>query len=741
MKPFDSLAFLLPLLAVPLHAQSLPATRTVSIHAQTLADSTELWASGDDYKVRLDAGVAFVPRLGRSAAVNAEFRWRTLGLAGVGGSELLAVPGATAHSDHVAERDLSFARERYEPLPGGVEQTFAFDRRPALTGDLVLRGAIEGNVTPGERPAQHAPIVCRDSLGRAVVEYGAAFAVDALGRTMPLSTSAVAGEIRIHLPESLLASANYPLTIDPLLSPLLLTSTTAAGSDLDMVVTARTNLPVQYPIAVAHRRVFSATDADVELRVYKDDYSAEEKVFSEPSGSENEESLDLAVGAGGSKWVLAWSRVGSNQPSFYHVHDVGNTAYDPTYYILTRPWGNHDTHPRIGGSLSGATPNVLVVRERFAPGATTSTVVAGLLDLVTHQETTFQLSTTAAFSTASHPTISKDAAGLYWLVAWQSSSGLFPRHRLWGKRVDVSGNVSTATVSSDRAAAPVHEIAPFVGGTLGRYTIAYGEVDQSVSAGLIAGDEAMALRTLRVDWPPLGNLTTQPSQEIAASSQRRLRLMDCAYDSRTRSHWGIAWLDTMLHNLEFAVTGMTGRAVRSEHVYQSASTEHGLWASIAFDPVSWAFFIHYLTGTVDESWSHVRMEVHPDNPVTLHGVPNCSSATPTVGGRFLRGNEFASVQLNNAAPNQLAVLFLSTAAGNVSLDPFGFTGCTLLLDLGPALLGSLSVVTSAAGFAQQTIALPETLLSFDLFAQWAQLAPGANPANITATYGLQIRVR
>ncbi|MBL8900140.1 MAG: hypothetical protein JNM84_21095, partial [Planctomycetes bacterium] len=63
----------------------------------------------------------------------------------------------------------------------GVEQSFVFEKPFAADGDLVIRGAIETPLFAEPRAFSYGAIGFVDERGRAVLRYGAGFAIDASG--------------------------------------------------------------------------------------------------------------------------------------------------------------------------------------------------------------------------------------------------------------------------------------------------------------------------------------------------------------------------------------------------------------------------------------------------------------------------------------------------------------------------------------------------------------------------------
>lgn len=58
-----------------------------------------------------------------------------------------------------------------------------------------------------------------DATGTARVRVGNVTAVDSAGQRWPLPMEAEGGRLRVSVPETILAQANYPLAVDPWISP------------------------------------------------------------------------------------------------------------------------------------------------------------------------------------------------------------------------------------------------------------------------------------------------------------------------------------------------------------------------------------------------------------------------------------------------------------------------------------------------------------------------------------------
>ena len=99
----------------------------------------------------------------------------------------------------------------------GLEQTFVIASRPGGRGDLIVRGAVSSDLRAEELAATHQSLRFVDRAGQSILEYGAAFAVDARGIRHPMRTSYAGGELRLTLDATVLEQVEFPLTVDPLI--------------------------------------------------------------------------------------------------------------------------------------------------------------------------------------------------------------------------------------------------------------------------------------------------------------------------------------------------------------------------------------------------------------------------------------------------------------------------------------------------------------------------------------------
>ncbi len=143
------------------------------------------------------------------------------------------LPGAAADATVVFRH--AGIEERYEARPEGVEQSFAIASDVGLrTGaDLVIAGLVETTLapTPEGNPDARGGIIFGEG-SRGVLRYGEATAIDAAGARIaaPIALDPE-GVLTITVPGQWLATAAFPIVIDPLLGAVIQVTNTATTNE------------------------------------------------------------------------------------------------------------------------------------------------------------------------------------------------------------------------------------------------------------------------------------------------------------------------------------------------------------------------------------------------------------------------------------------------------------------------------------------------------------------------------
>jgi len=258
------LLFLLLSLAAGASAQapdgSAPPFDLRQAHGVCSDDAGVPWAVGHDYKARFaDGAMEFVPALGPTASRNLPLVFRLQSIA-CGTALLHDAAAGPAPTATIHDRQIAFVRspvvERYDATPAGVEQSFLLRERPAGDGDLIVRGAI----TTELGAQRHTDGTWRFTDGRhGGVAIGAVTGIAADGARCRGSATFADGVLELRLPAAFVATATYPLVLDPLFGTVLLPGSTGwDDSEADAAYEATAGVYL-----VAWRRSTSATDQDL----------------------------------------------------------------------------------------------------------------------------------------------------------------------------------------------------------------------------------------------------------------------------------------------------------------------------------------------------------------------------------------------------------------------------------------------------------------------------------------------
>ena len=217
-----------------------------------------LWAATGAYKVRFDpTGVTYVPFLGSTAPHNwpVTFRLDRVTVAG----EDLAISEA---AEVLRARDAVTLRrgktlEHWLLRATEVEQTFEITALPAR-GELVVEVAVD-TALEGRRLGDGFEFRGPDGG----VRYGAAVAIDAVGRRIALESELSGGRIVHRVPAGFVQQAVLPIVVDPVISTFAGTPGAYAFGRPDTAFEAGSGL-----FMVVSERRYSASDTDVwsELR-------------------------------------------------------------------------------------------------------------------------------------------------------------------------------------------------------------------------------------------------------------------------------------------------------------------------------------------------------------------------------------------------------------------------------------------------------------------------------------------
>ncbi len=191
-------------------------------------DERGLVGVGPDYVVRFapDA-VTFTPALGAAAPRDLPLVYR---LTAFGRGE--AAAAAQGAVPQVEDRCVRYrhggVEATYELRIEGVKQSFVFASLPPGDGDLIVRAAIETELSAGAIGPDGIRFAAPGVGG---VHVGGVLGIDARGRTAPGSMRWHDGALEFVLPDAFVDAAALPLVLDPLLGSVV----TLGGANDDLV--------------------------------------------------------------------------------------------------------------------------------------------------------------------------------------------------------------------------------------------------------------------------------------------------------------------------------------------------------------------------------------------------------------------------------------------------------------------------------------------------------------------------
>lgn len=753
---------LLGLLLATLPAQdpatSLPRPATSPIVAGPLApDGTPsgTWASGTNYKVRFDGGMTFHPHVGADLP-HQPFAWRTVSVR-CGDTECLpeGLAPALRHDALCAEYDFGPVRERYEVRGEGLAQSFVLTRRPAA-GDLVITGVVHTPLLLAARPAAHAPLTLHLADGRAVIEYGVAVAIDADGTTTPMTTAVLGDRIELRLPAAALASATFPLVVDPLIANTLLRQG-APIDEVDVLHESLSSPALQARLWVAESRTIAANDRDTRVYRYSSAFGgAGFEVFREISGWDTTHPR-LAPAPAANRVVVVMSLdTSADRVIWVHRHDVADTSLSTSGDLVPRTGNESHWRPDVGGRRGGGS-RVLIVfqREGVDPFAETATseVRATVFDAANPAApfvvAPFPLRP-AANRDQERPVVDQVAASNDWLVAFQEHNGNVVNDDWDIEVLSVTGTglVGTTPLSTEDAGDITrHKVGPQLAGSNGRYLLTYATrtFDQSVPKP--TSPEGQVVRAQRIDWDLTTSSGTRPwpAVDLLAPGIVTVRTTGLAHDSVSTSHWCAGVRNDSTSAYRVLKLGYTGHVVETGTLGLAAAAIPQSLA-IAFNQEQRNFPIVFAENdgsTTTNALQGTQMQYAAVAPPALLGFA-CGSGVwngvAALADRQQIGAQALPLQLTGAPVDTAAILFVSTGTLPIDGGLLGAPGCTLHPDLLlPNYLGSVGL-TIVNGACATTLDLPENLAPLTLTMQWVYLVPGANALGLLASEGLSVPV-
>jgi len=416
---------------------------------QTLAHSVlldqpgdgRIWARGQNYKASFGVeGFTYVPFLGSDAprAYPVAFT--------VGSMTVNGVPVAfnAAAVPSVQGMRVSFNRgaftEVYDLAPSGIEQSFIITQ--PVSGELAFHVATATDL----RPSAHGDRI-EFANERGMVNYSQAIAVDARQTRTTLDTRLTAGGISIKVPAATVASAAWPLVVDPVISTV--------GVETGSILTRAADVAYEPSLnryAISYVEEFSAVDHDVYSVLHNADGSqiaastatidvSTTNWANARTASKNDGDLFLtvaAVGAAPTRIIRGRTRA------------AGSTTVSAPIDISENFVGSGDKHsPDVGGDpFAGSGTFWLVVWQRDLSDADHDIHGRLVAGTATTSGGTIFIDNSGA-SVDDRPAISNSCGGTgLWMIAWDRA--FTPTdHDIRGATVDFDGTITSPSFSID----------------------------------------------------------------------------------------------------------------------------------------------------------------------------------------------------------------------------------------------------------------------------------------------------
>lgn len=405
-----------PLLRLlPLLLCSLPAlAQTTALGhgcALDVIDGT-LTAIGDHYKATFRAGeLEFTPLLGRQAPRNLPLGLQVTHCSR--GEPVAVGPAALSHGALLATFVRPELTERLEVRADGIKQSFVFDRLPPGSGDLVVRCRVRSELKPEVAHSADGLRFLHPSLGG--VGIGQVLGLDADGRSCDGSLRCDGDHLDFVLPAAFVQQARLPLVLDPLLSSIVVTSSTLADSAPDVA-------PLPAPVdayLVVWQRAVSATDSDIRGQRVGGNGALLGPLMMLETSSQNAVDPTVAASPTTGRWLVAWDQVGDIKARILSSTGALLGSLD----FANGP--NQQRSPTVSGGLFGSSDLAMCVWH----DATANQILCQQVNMATlfssFPDTV--VASGSALVTVAEPTISRDNPFSRALVLWRHSNLLGQR--------------------------------------------------------------------------------------------------------------------------------------------------------------------------------------------------------------------------------------------------------------------------------------------------------------------------
>lgn len=529
------------------------------------AGGSGLRGGGADYRVRLDTGgVRFEPALGSSAPCTQHLALTPLGVS-AGDAIVLPRPDGCEprlDADTASYEHRPGVTERFEVRPDGVALSWMFAERPAGRGDLVVRYAVDTSLPA---PAPHGDGLAFRREDGGGVAIGGVTGIDANGRTVRGTVQCSDGVLELALPGAFVASAAFPLVLDPVIGTVFSVSVGLSYDD-DEPDVAYDHVTANW--LVVWRRRFSATDFDIRgQRVSSSGSLVGGTIFFHSSGVATRPRVAISntLSIFGVAWIQqVTGAVTVSQVAFETVTSTGGTLANSLTLATSQSQVYADVD--IGSqaeALLGLPAGFVVVYRAPGQGAIRARRLTLAFPGTVTQSTEFPILTDVPLGvTYSQPAVARSTHDGNLLVVARSASVLTTGRGIAAAVVHTNDNLVGATLTfatsfSDDASAPD------VDGQGGRWVVAWdrqgsgGTYDQvrvapvtldaagtTLSAGAVTtfgGTVLSRAQTPSVGWSPARTWIGYQGKTTLPSVVTTLRVaaVDSASCTSCNDTWGV----------------------------------------------------------------------------------------------------------------------------------------------------------------------------------------------------------
>lgn len=725
----------LPLLVATALAQApapLPELRTpIHTAAPDLGVPYGTWAAGGSYKASFHDGMTFVPYLGSDYPRNQPWSWRTTS-ARLGNTGLLARAPVHRQAAWRYEYDHGGLVEAYDVRGDGLEQTFVLHSLPAA-GDLVITGAVTSALRAIDVEPAHQGLVFHDADGQPIVDYGAAWAIDARGARLPLATGHRAGTITLTVPGEWLAQAALPVVVDPLLAR---NSVMASQPVIQSVDVGRDDEAVTHTLLFAVTVAASQFDDDVRVILDTDNAAAGAEVYSDITTNWDSDGAACAFVAGANRWVIVLRRYFPSNAIREsqlrgHVHGSGSLTLNTGYVSLLPLAGINDWRPDIGGVKANAAGSQALIVFQRENNTNTAGHWANIDDSAAYGVLFDATTTSGTFGApfpiwelldldVERPTVNQVAEGgtsFSWVCAMQNYDHTILFGDEWSvrcRRIRNNGVLSNVAWFATVPMVGWQQLAPVVEGMAGRYLVTYVQADPAVLPAHTGASRGRQLITERIDWPhnSLSPVNPHPPAVVVSATADILEPTGLAFDFEDRSHWTIGYRTTAttVPSAHAVRVGYQGQVTEGPLTLHSVAGQPNSGVRCTWDPRNDRAVCAYGVNVSPTSrvYSHPLVYATPA-PLVTSGASCHPGAVLGWDGNRQIGAEFNALTVTGAGNNDLHLVVIAVATLDLPLQLPGMPpGCSLLVDiLGPGYVGTLPLgVGSSGGWP---VPLPEHL--------------------------------